>query len=398
MRKIFLVLIIIQAISLNYNSYYRYYPSILQHHVYANKTMDDYNNYMKFISKGIDYYLNEQYEQAIKQFRLAITKKCDEFTPFMYLGDIYSNQEKYDLALNNYNKAISLAPYNSKLYVRRGITFSWINKYYSAMNDFNQAIVLDPNNVSAYLNRSKLYAQLEIKEKAIDDCNKAFHLDKTYTTYLSAAFVYNALHDYEKSVLCYENALMIAPEKRKAKIQMWLNKERQEYKASIDLHKIQDESAISYGMASFFYNRDGDYKTGYEYSSKALKLDKKYFWAYSYLGESLIGLHEYNKALEVISKGLKYAKNNMLLANLYESRGKIYLYKKNYKEAISDFNKSLTYEERADTYYLRGNAYKHMHEYNKAYADYQKAIILQSRSAHKSYYALEEITPYITSK
>lgn len=353
--------------------------------------------FLDYYASGLEFKINGQYDNAIKDFTMAIIRDGSSYLPYAHRGDIYFMLKRYGEAIKDYDKAISLEPYNSELYVRRGTSLSYINKYYSAMKDYDKAITLDRSNSSAYQQRSILYAQLEDRRKSINDIEKALELEKNCHSYLSAAFVYNTLHDYKKSVWYYERALAIAPKNRVVDIQKWLNEEKENCEAAIAITSANDESPLAYYSAALMNNSYGNYDKAYEYSLKALKLDAKYYAAHYCLGTALIGLHQYDNALKVLNKGLSGTKEKWLIGVLHRERGRIYLHKKDYHKAIDDFNKAIMYNESSEEYYYRGEAYRYMQEYNKAYADYQKAISLKGWS-YKPYYALEEIAPYVTIK
>lgn len=397
MQKLIISIIAIEMMIIFNTCTFSHNLILQQRPVYASSINYDYDAYLRYVTVGIDYKEKGQYTQAIQQFRLAITKKPDEYIPFMLIGGVYLDQGKYGLAIDNYNEAISIAPHKSELYIRRGNAFERIKKYYSALKDYNEAIVMDNACSYAYQRRSELYAHLGNKVNAIDDSEKAMALEKNCTSYLSAAQVYNTLHDYRKSVYYYGKALSVSPKDRVAEIQKWLNEEKENLKAAIEITGVSDESPLAYYSAALMNNSYGNYDKAYEYSLKALELDAKYYAAHYCLGTALIGLHQYDDALKVLNKGLSGTKEKWLIGVLYRERGRIYLHKKDYHKAIDDFNKSIMYNESSEEYYYRGEAYRYMQEYNKAYADYQKAIFLKNWS-YKPYYALEEIAPYVTIK
>ena len=62
--------------------------------VFANKTIDNMTS-MDHISCGFDFENKGQYEDAIKEFSLAITKDSSYYLAFMCRGDIYKLQGKY---------------------------------------------------------------------------------------------------------------------------------------------------------------------------------------------------------------------------------------------------------------------------------------------------------------
>ena len=398
MQKLVLSIITIEMMLIFNSCAFPHDHILLQRPVYANSINYDYSAYLKYANAGLEFKEKGQYEQAIQQFQLAITKKPDEYAPFMFIGDIYLDQEKYGLAIDKYNEAISISPYQSSLYYRRGAAFERIRKYYSALKDYNYSITLNSNEVQAYRQRSILYAHLDEKEKAIKDCNKAIQLEPSYRSYDYASLLYSILRNHQKSIEYCQKALAIAPITEKDKMKKILMEENENYKASIALSNPTDESAGELRKAAAFNNINGNYEKAYKYAIKALKLEPKNSYALCDLGISLVGQYKIDEGIKNLTKGIEYAKDNkLLLSRMYMERGHAYLKKHDYILAIADFNKSLSYEERSDTYYWRGETYRQIQDYNKAYADYQKAVDIWDWS-YKAYYALEEINPYVTVK
>ena len=67
----------------------------------------------------------------------------------------------------------------------------------------------------------------------------------------------------------------------------------------------------------------------------------RFYWKQ---GTKLVDVGQYDEAIDNFSKAIKFNKGEITaenIANIYNSRGLIYIRKKQYKEAINDFNSAL---------------------------------------------------------
>jgi tetratricopeptide (TPR) repeat protein len=124
-----------------------------------------------FLDRGITYYNEEDYGQAIADFTQAIRLDPNYTSAYSRRGLAYYKNGNYDNAIASFTQAIKLDPNNADLYVGRALAyylkrgFSVIvgpkmdydsviadlkRDYDSAIADLNEAIRLDPNRAFAY--------------------------------------------------------------------------------------------------------------------------------------------------------------------------------------------------------------------------------------------------------
>ncbi|WP_374866511.1 tetratricopeptide repeat protein [Pelatocladus sp. BLCC-F211] len=141
-----------------------------------------------YINRGIAYYRQDQYDQAITNYTQALSIN-QNIHAYINRGIAYHRQGKYELAIADYNKALSIKSNSVDGYINRGITYRRQEKYKLAMADFNKAISIDSNNGDAYYALGLTYTQLGNQQAAIASYRLAAHLyqQKRKTSYQNNA-------------------------------------------------------------------------------------------------------------------------------------------------------------------------------------------------------------------
>ncbi|MDJ0687777.1 MAG: tetratricopeptide repeat protein [Xenococcaceae cyanobacterium MO_188.B32] len=122
-----------------------------------------------YINRGVIYFRDTKYEQAIESYTKALDKASQQQLIQIYVnrGMAYSSlpEPKYELAIEDYNQAINLAPEYFDAYVNRGIAFSSLGQYKQAMKDYSKAIYLNPDNPDVHYARGFTLALQENKQQ-----------------------------------------------------------------------------------------------------------------------------------------------------------------------------------------------------------------------------------------
>jgi tetratricopeptide (TPR) repeat protein len=147
-------------------------------------TPEDFRPDLQAIAE--DYYTRGS-EQAdskyIKNFPNILAKSSTnakkKYDAYVNRGVIYYRQKKYTQAIEDYNEAIKIEPENVDAYISRGIAYSSMGDHEKAISDYEKAISIDPSNVDAYYAMG--FTQTLIKGKkqeAIENYQKAADLYK----------------------------------------------------------------------------------------------------------------------------------------------------------------------------------------------------------------------------
>jgi TolA-binding protein len=125
--------------------------------------------------RGFEYYKNANYNQAIKDFTIALSM---ENNPSYYInrGSSFYELKQYDNAISDFKQAINLAPNEAGAYAWCGNVYYVKKSYYEASEYFSKAIAIVPNNAVLYLNRGQAQFKIGNKSMAASDFKKACEL------------------------------------------------------------------------------------------------------------------------------------------------------------------------------------------------------------------------------
>ena len=167
-------------------------------------TQDKHENAKLRFLRGLDFYLVQDFENAISDYTASIT--ADEFFMPAYFdraiarykqleyqkaeGDIEKESGKgfslgatsvvksadYELVKSDWDQVIKLAPDFAYAYYNRANLFAMLGDYKAAIVDYNKVIELDANFADAYYNRGLTHIYLGNNKEGIADLSKAGEL------------------------------------------------------------------------------------------------------------------------------------------------------------------------------------------------------------------------------
>lgn len=139
--------------------------------------------------RGLLYYYQEKYPQAIYDFRKVAEQDPLDTMPLHMLSLTYLKSGNIDEAIFNSTLAIELNPTDASAYSYRSEANLIKGKFEAAIKDADQAIELggsEPIMGRAYAIRSKAYRALGQDQLAEADFNKALALNPEYYVYTFA--------------------------------------------------------------------------------------------------------------------------------------------------------------------------------------------------------------------
>lgn len=107
-------------------------------------------------------------EEALADYDSAIRLKPDGAL-YNSRAKLYFNLQKYEQAMKDYNLAIESDSTQGEYYVNRGAVFALSGQLQLALNDFNKGLILDPKHANGYKNRSLVYQSFQQWDKAVND-------------------------------------------------------------------------------------------------------------------------------------------------------------------------------------------------------------------------------------
>ncbi len=172
---------------------------------------------------------------------LTISKHATEAEAHFNKGGDFYDQNDYENAIKEYNQAIQLAPSFPGSYNNRGITYYAMGELDKAIQDYTQAIQLDPETASHYSNRGMAYVDKRDYKNAIYDYNKAIELDpKVADYYLLRAYYFELQNDHENAMADYREAIALNPNDP----QLYLNHAMYEFSKGYFKEAIDDYTRV----------------------------------------------------------------------------------------------------------------------------------------------------------
>ena len=132
---------------------------------------DIYNN------KGLNYFQNNDFENAIICFFQALNYDKNYAHAYSNIGNILIQKGEFEEAINMYQKAIEIENKNSLYFFNLGIAYSQVNDYKLSAREYKKSLQLDPKNLKAYKFLGNCYINLKDFKKAIDIYRRWSQLD-----------------------------------------------------------------------------------------------------------------------------------------------------------------------------------------------------------------------------
>ena len=163
----------------------------------------------------------------------------------LILGNLYTTQELLSAAEKEYLEAKRLAPEEAYVYLRLGQLFFISEKYDDALRVLQQAEKLAPFLSQTHEELSRNYIALDRTQEALDELKLAERYDAGTDgeSMLTFGQLYEALHETERAVHCYELFLMRA---RRAGLPSAslkeVNQSLQELRPRLKVHFVEGKS------------------------------------------------------------------------------------------------------------------------------------------------------------
>jgi Flp pilus assembly protein TadD len=112
-----------------------------------------------FNQQGIDAFLRQNYDEAIRLHGQAITISPRFAWAYHNRGLAHGQKGDFKAAVGDYTKAIFLDRQYARAYVNRGAAYIQLGNFPAALNDLNAAIAIEPKYAIAYRDRGFLLTQ-----------------------------------------------------------------------------------------------------------------------------------------------------------------------------------------------------------------------------------------------
>lgn len=317
---------------------------------------------LALIKYRIGFSLNQlkRFEEAIPYLKESIALKNTYGEAYWSLAWAYYSTKSYALALTNYETAI---PYYkddkqslADLHYGKGISNIGLKKYEDVLVSMRTSINIDSTNDNCYSYSAEASYYLGKYKDAVYNYQKAIEFGGSDIVTKAARYYWigqswSKLIKYEEAIAAYNKAIEINPKNKSA---VW-------------------------GLAAVYFNQGKfpDALTAYTksvslYENDTASLKSILYWR----GRTYNGLKQYDKAGADFEAALKIDPN---YRDAIWQRPFAYYYRKQYKEAIPLFTKTIeAYKGNSgsldDVYYFRGRSYFELKDTVNAEKDFKESL------------------------
>lgn len=109
-----------------------------------------------YFNKGIKFYGQRKFDEAVAAFTSAIEMNGADFTFYNNRGLAHYASKNYDAAILDFNRAVEINPNDSLIYNNRGVAYEDKGEIGQALLDYRKAVEIDPKNKVAERNLKKI--------------------------------------------------------------------------------------------------------------------------------------------------------------------------------------------------------------------------------------------------
>jgi superkiller protein 3 len=323
------------------------YPLALE---YYQKAVERHSNpqdkAISFNNIGNVYYIQRQYEEAVKAYRQAIFFNPAYARPWNSLGDVYQAQGSEKGVVEAYLRAIELEPAFAWPYHNLGDFYKKKGAYAQAITYYRQAIERHPtgldralspagvpprgdapsisdalsrngapsrNGAASWNGLGDVYRALQQYDQAIEAYQKAIQLknDEAWP-YHNLAFVYKSLGHHQQAATLYQQAIeRFKPDKHKAVA--WNNLGNVytalgRYEAAVEAYqeatRLNAAYALPWNSMGEVYNRMGQEEAALKAFQAAIQRDPDYLRAWSNLGDTFWKLDRVEETIKAYERAI----------------------------------------------------------------------------------------------
>ncbi|MDY4902260.1 MAG: (p)ppGpp synthetase [Treponema sp.] len=113
--------------------------------------------------RGMAYFAQGKYPQALDDFKLSVEKDPSGFRSLYYEGIVYSVMEKHKEAIECFNRSLEIDSFQSHVYYRRSLSYFNLGDYNNAMSDINNAVNLGLEDDDVKSLKAKIISKFDMK-------------------------------------------------------------------------------------------------------------------------------------------------------------------------------------------------------------------------------------------
>ena len=144
-------------------------------------------------------FARERYEEATKEYQVALNLQPTNSDLHLRLGRVYHKQAKYEQALEHFKRSVESDPRNAQAQLRLGDSLLLAQKAEQAVPHLSAALDLDFSLVDAHAKLGKALAMLGRLEDAVSHLEIASKLDRDGSIHYQISTLYRRLGKEEQA-------------------------------------------------------------------------------------------------------------------------------------------------------------------------------------------------------
>jgi len=323
----------------------------------------------QYYSIGFEYYKQGNYDEAIKNFNIAIEKYPNFYAAYIALAKAYRGKADIPTTEEYYNKAKSIDPKDPRAYEGLGALYAELKRFGEAMGEYESGLRIDSTSVNLLNGLAYVYKEMGQYQKAIDFYNKSLRYEtENLSTQYAIADVYIQMDKHKQAIQYLKDIIALKPNNMDVvkKLAETLLELKRYDEAATEFTKLIGNEPDNYyyhmklGEA---YRKQKNYKAAESELLTAQRLAPEKALPIYAVVDLYIDWGKYSAAEEQAKNALKVEPNNLyaylLLGDVYERRGwnarNQWMQNKSTKNC-SVLNTAISHFRSANTYYAKAKA------------------------------------------
>jgi len=299
----------------------------------------------KHYSFGCEYLKNRMYDDAIKNFELAIEESTAYVDAYIGLGSAYRGKNEFGETELVYEKMIKIAPL--KGHYALGKLYTDLGKYESALSEYREILRIDSSYADAWYGMGYVYENIDSLPGAIENYKQALNESVRY----SLAKTYVLHGEYEEGIKELKDLKSTHPEDLDVRRELGCaylglkryNEAREEFTYITQRSPRDIANRIKLGIACEGLK---DYKSAIQAYEEAISIDTTNIVSYCYLTNLYIELGNLAKASQLLEAAKRINPDSQLLhyisGTIWVKKGDDSFKQKNYDSSISSYNSAIS--------------------------------------------------------
>lgn len=143
------------------------------------RSFSTYDSAATFFSKGLTYYDQGRWPEAIEAFEKAALLEPNYALAYFGLGITYSRLEFWEKALDSFAKTVALSPYHAEAYLGLGVAYTVLGRNNDALEVCRKAVKFKPEYGQAHYALALIYLKLDDQASALEEWRVLKELDSS---------------------------------------------------------------------------------------------------------------------------------------------------------------------------------------------------------------------------